>query len=106
MDASKRRNDQKKWRLPAEARFTYVSEAWVRHWVEKGQPLWLCGGAKVYKTFLPLCDEVYATIVLDEYEGDIYMPHFEDQFPYSEILQETKNYWMVRYWKNKELERF
>jgi len=61
--------------------------------------LWVCGGASVYEQLLPMCDEVYATIIIDEYEGDTFMPHFEDDFPNTEILREEKDFWMVRYWK-------
>lgn len=58
---------------------------------------WLCGGAKTYKFLMHCCNEVYATIVLDEYEGDTRMIPFEDDFPHQEILVETKKYWRVRY---------
>lgn len=61
--------------------------------------IWVCGGAKTYQTLLPFCKEVYLTIVLDEYEGDVYMPKFEDEFSNSEILKETKTYWIVKYTK-------
>lgn len=75
-----------------------LETAFCSNW-ELSDRIWVCGGATVYKLLLPRCTEVYATIILDEYEGDTYMPHFEDQFPNSEILQETKDCWMVRYWK-------
>jgi dihydrofolate reductase len=61
--------------------------------------LWVAGGAQIYKKYIPLCSEVYTTLILDEYEGDTFMPAFEHLFPNSEILKETKNYWVVRYWK-------
>ena len=61
--------------------------------------MWVCGGAKTYQAMMPDCNEVYATIVLDEYDGDTFMPEFESQFPNSEILRETNKYWIVRYWK-------
>ena len=60
---------------------------------------WAVGGAKTYNYLMPYCDEVFLTIVLDEYDGDVFMPIFEDQFPNSEILKETKRCWFVRYWK-------
>jgi dihydrofolate reductase len=61
--------------------------------------LWVCGGEHVYKLLLPLCNELFLTIVLSEHDGDAFMPQYEDIFPYSEILKETKKYWLVRYWK-------
>lgn len=70
-----------------------VSNTWFAY------TAWVCGGASVYEQLLPMCDEVYATIIIDEYEGDTFMPHFEDDFPNTEILREEKDFWMVRYWK-------
>lgn len=66
-----------------------VSDVWGRTWV--------VGGAEIYKLFLPQCLEVFVTHVLDDYEGDAYMPDFEDQYAYQDIIKETKNYWIVRY---------
>ncbi len=61
--------------------------------------LWVCGGAAIYKLLLPRCSEVFMTHVLDSYEGDVQMPDFEDSFQHSEIVRETKDFWIVRYWK-------
>lgn len=66
-----------------------------KHW----DKLWLCGGAKTYKEFINQCDEVYVSIILDEYDVDSYMPYFEDAFPQSNIIKETNKFWVVRYWK-------
>jgi dihydrofolate reductase len=61
--------------------------------------IWVCGGSQIYNLFLPQCNAVYLTIVFDEYEGDTFMPEFEDKFPNQEIIKEAKNYWTVRYWR-------
>jgi dihydrofolate reductase len=60
---------------------------------------WVCGGTAVYEKFIPQCSEVLLTIVLEEYPGDAVMPVFEDLFHNSEILRETRDFWIVRYWK-------
>lgn len=60
---------------------------------------WLCGGAKAYQMLLPYCSEVYMTHILDEYEGDVYMPEFESMFPNQTLLRETKDFWIVKYAK-------
>jgi dihydrofolate reductase len=75
--------------------FRYCSEddwgPWItKHWGH----LWLVGGAQMYERYIHECEEVYVTIVLDEYEGDAFMPDFEHLFPNSEIIKETKNYWI------------
>ena len=45
---------------------------------EKGEnELFICGGAMVYKTFLPLSDKVYMTKIHHKFEGDIYFPKID-----------------------------
>jgi dihydrofolate reductase len=81
-------------------KFAYITENNFEECTTKIQKrLWVAGGAEIYERFIYLCDEVYATIVLDEYEGDAYMVEFEDQFPHQEIIKETNQYWIVRYCK-------
>lgn len=63
----------------------------------KSQYTWICGGAKVYQLLLPLCTAVYMTHVIDAYEGDTYMPPFEDMFPNQKIIMEHKEFWVVKY---------
>jgi dihydrofolate reductase len=58
---------------------------------------WVCGGAKVYQEFLPLCSEIYVTHIVDEYEGDVYMPEFEHMFPNPEIVLETRDLMIAHY---------
>jgi dihydrofolate reductase len=36
----------------------------------------ICGGAFVYKQFLPLADRLYLTYINQDFEGDIYFPEF------------------------------
>lgn len=61
--------------------------------------VWVCGGAEVYKKFLPQCDEVYVTIVLGEHDGDTYLDYFEDNFPIQILIHESKTHWIVKYTK-------
>jgi dihydrofolate reductase len=58
----------------------------------------VAGGAKTYHALLPLCNEIYVSHVMDEYECDTYMPMFEERFTNSEIVKEYKDFWVVRYW--------
>jgi dihydrofolate reductase len=62
--------------------------------------MWVIGGAKVYQQLLPLCSDLYLTLILDEYEGDVYMPEFEHLFDEQRIIKECKDIWFVHYWKN------
>lgn len=38
--------------------------------------LMICGGASVYKQFLPLADRLYLTFIHQDFEGDTYFPEF------------------------------
>jgi len=42
--------------------------------------VFICGGAEVYAQALPLCADLYPTLVKRNVEGDAYFPRFEDQF--------------------------
>jgi dihydrofolate reductase len=45
-----------------------------------GREIFICGGAQVYQQTLPLCSDLYLTLVQREVEGDTYFPSFEAQF--------------------------
>jgi len=59
--------------------------------------LWVCGGAQIYKDLIPLCTDVYVTLVLNEYEGDTFLPEFEHLFIEQTIIKEHKDFWIIRY---------
>lgn len=42
--------------------------------------VWVIGGAEVYKELLPMCDEVYLTIIRGAHKGDAWLPEFEHAF--------------------------
>ena len=93
-------NNPEKLALPSAELCGYASEKQVFDMpLEFRKRMWVCGGAKVYQRFLPLCDEVYVSHIMEDYEGDTYMPEFEDQFPYSEIVEEHKDFWVVKHMK-------
>lgn len=53
---------------------------------------YLCGGASIYKQFLPLCQNIYITHVKGIYEVDTYFPFSIEEirglFPFSEKIKE------------------
>jgi dihydrofolate reductase len=52
-----------------------------------GREILICGGAQLYQQALPLCSDLYLTVVQREVEGDTLFPPFEDQFDLvSEVL--------------------
>jgi len=76
---------------------------------EPGQPdeIMICGGASVYKQFLPMADRLYLTYIHQDFKGDTFFPEFnindwqeksrEDHepdeknlYPYSFVVLERK----------------
>lgn len=53
------------------------------------------GGAEIYNLLLPYCDSVILSQMREEYEGDTFMPQFEELFPYVQpfYLGETFDAW-------------
>jgi len=42
--------------------------------------VFICGGAQIYEQILPLCSDLYLTLVKRVVDGDAFFPPFEDQF--------------------------
>jgi dihydrofolate reductase len=51
-----------------------------------GREIFICGGAQLYQQALPLCSDLYLTLVQRVVEGDILFPPFEEQF---ELVEEV-----------------
>jgi len=54
--------------------------------------LFICGGAEIYKQYLPQCSDLYLTWVNREVEGDTLFPEFEELFELKEILREEEGF--------------
>ena len=65
------------------------------------ETVFIIGGAEIFKEMLPEGDEFYLTYVFAEYEGDTFLPPFEDDFEMEEIVSETENFEIRRYVKNR-----
>lgn len=55
------------------------------------ETIFVIGGAQVYAELLPVCDGLYLTLVKKEYEGDTFLPAFEDEFVLEEVLETTED---------------
>ncbi len=62
-------------------------------------PVYLIGGAQLYETLLPLCDELLLTSIEKAYEGDAYLAPFEHLFELKEVLGEGAGFEFQRYVK-------
>jgi dihydrofolate reductase len=59
--------------------------------------VFICGGAQVYAQALPLCSDLYLTLVKREVEGDAFFPAFEDQFALAEEIRDTPDFKILHY---------
>ncbi len=59
--------------------------------------VFICGGATVYAQALPLCSDLYLTLVNRTVEGDVLFPPFEDQFELAAELRATAEFKILHY---------
>src|SRR6266478_2054621 len=62
-----------------------------------GREVFICGGAQVYQQALPLCSELYLTLIKRVVEGDTFFPPFEDRFELVEDLREEAEFRISHY---------
>lgn len=62
-----------------------------------GKEIYICGGAQIYQQTLPLCSDLYLTLVKRTVEGDAFFPEFEDQFALAEVIQDCAGFKILRY---------
>jgi dihydrofolate reductase len=62
-----------------------------------GREIFICGGAQVYQQALPLCSDLYLTVVKREVEGDAFFPPFEDHFELAQELLNTPDFQILHY---------
>lgn len=60
-------------------------------------PIWICGGAEIYRQALPQCQELYLTLVKRKVEGDTFFPEFEDQFQLESVLRDESEFQIRKY---------
>ena len=54
------------------------------------RPVWICGGADIYRQLLPYCSELLLSLVDSTPEGDAFFPPFEQDFTDDgEVLSEA-----------------
>jgi dihydrofolate reductase len=59
--------------------------------------IFICGGAQIYVEALPLCSELYLTLVKREVEGDAFFPAFEDLFELKETVTENDDFRILHF---------
>jgi dihydrofolate reductase len=64
--------------------------------VEPGE-VFICGGAQLYAQTLPLCSDLYLTLLKREVEGDAFFPAFEDQFEQIKVIADNPEFSILHY---------
>jgi dihydrofolate reductase len=64
--------------------------------------VFICGGAEIYAQTLPLCSDLYLTVVKHEVDGDAFFPPFEDRFELAGVVLERPEF-EVRHYRNRNL---
>lgn len=64
---------------------------------EDGREIFICGGAQIYAQALPLCLDLYLTLVKRVVDGDAFFPPFEDQFELAEEIMDGPDFKILHY---------
>jgi len=65
-----------------------------------GREIFICGGAQVYEQALPMCSDLYLTLVKRNVEGDTFFPAFEDKFVVKEEILDQPEFKILHYRAN------
>ena len=74
-----------------------LSQLDLSHPAVAGRDIFICGGAQVYEQALPLCSDLYLTLVKRVVEGDTFFASFEDQFELKEKLADHPQFKILHY---------
>lgn len=62
-----------------------------------GRQAFIAGGAEIYRLALPVCSDLYLTLVKRTVDGDVFFPPFEDQFELAAELRDTPEFKILHY---------
>jgi len=62
-----------------------------------GREIFICGGAQVYEQALPMCSDLYLTLVKRNVEGDTFFAAFEDRFELNEEILDEPEFKILHY---------
>jgi dihydrofolate reductase len=67
------------------------------HLTNETRDVFICGGAQVYEQALPLCSDLFLTLVKRIVEGDAFFPPFEDRFELAEEIIDCPEFKILHY---------
>jgi dihydrofolate reductase len=63
----------------------------------ESRDIFICGGGQVYQQALPLCSDLYLTLVKRVVEGDAFFPPFENEFEVLQQISDTPEFKILHY---------
>ena len=85
------------WLVRSVARFLAALEKY-----KPKREVFIIGGAQIYEHLLPLCTDLYLSVVNREVDGDAHFPAFEEQFDFVGVPLHTADF-EVRHYRNRGL---
>ena len=67
-----------------------------------GREIFICGGAQLYQLALPLCSDLYLTLVKRTCEGDTFFPPFENAFELDREVLDGPEFKILHYRSRKD----
>ncbi|HYG22711.1 MAG TPA: dihydrofolate reductase [Verrucomicrobiae bacterium] len=64
---------------------------------EFARDVFICGGAQIYEQSLPMCSDLFLTLVKREVHGDAFFPPFEHLFDVAEEVRDTPEFRILHY---------
>jgi dihydrofolate reductase len=65
--------------------------------------VFICGGAQVYEKALPLCSDLYLTMVKRTVDGDTFFPAFEERFTLVAEIRDCPEFKILHYRRRPEV---
>jgi dihydrofolate reductase len=84
-------------RIPGVTLVADLQELGSLHGELAGREIFICGGAQVYEHALPMCSDLYLTLVKRNVEGDTFFPKFEDKFMLKEEVLDGPEFRILHY---------
>ena len=60
----------------------------------------IIGGAQLFREALPLCSDLYLTLIKRHVDGDVFLETFEEKFSLFETIQDTSEFSILHYRAN------
>jgi dihydrofolate reductase len=84
-------------RLASKGNVIYINTIEQIDSILTNKQIWVCGGANIYEQTLHRCDELFLSIIKEDYSGDCKFPLFEKYFVFNKKIIEHVNFETLHY---------